>query len=100
MRVVQVHVVKIALLYNPKSGAKKGEKLAHQAVKLFNKRGVDVELFPLQRKGHAKDICKVLTFLMTHLDYSSTNSPMATPILITFFRNIPVPPHPCTDVVC
>lgn len=56
----KVHVVKIALLYNPKSGAKKGEKLAHQAVKLFNKRGVDVELFPLQRKGHAKDICKTI----------------------------------------
>ena len=52
-------MVKIALLFNPKSGAKKGEKLAHQAVKLFHKRGVDVELFPLQRKGHAKDICKV-----------------------------------------
>ena len=57
---VQVHVVKIVLLYNPKSGAKKGEKLAHQAQKLFHNHGVDVEMMPLQRKGHAKEICKVL----------------------------------------
>jgi len=56
----KVHVVKIALLYNPKSGAKKGEKLAHQAMKLFHNHGVDVEMFPLQRKGHAKDICKTI----------------------------------------
>jgi hypothetical protein len=67
-----VHVVKIALLYNPKSGAKKGEKLAHQAMKLFHKRGVDVELFPLQRKGHAKDICKVF---IIHVYYSPTLLP-------------------------
>jgi diacylglycerol kinase family enzyme len=61
---LQVHVVKIALLYNPKSGAKKGEKLAHQAQKLFHNHGVDVEMFPLQRKGHAKDICKVIRVII------------------------------------
>lgn len=60
----QVHVVKVALIYNPKSGAKKGEKLAMQAMKLFHNHGVDVEMFPSQRKGHVKDICKVLIALL------------------------------------
>jgi len=58
--IIKVHVTRVALLYNPKSGAKKGEKLSKKAVTLFNKHGIDVDIIPLQRKGHAKELLKTM----------------------------------------
>jgi diacylglycerol kinase (ATP) len=56
----KTHVTKVALLYNPKSGAKKGEKLAKQATKMLNSHGVAVDLISLERKNHAKELCRTM----------------------------------------
>eukprot|EP01114_Cavostelium_apophysatum_P017889 TRINITY_DN5406_c0_g1_i1.p1 TRINITY_DN5406_c0_g1~~TRINITY_DN5406_c0_g1_i1.p1 ORF type:complete len:414 (-),score=60.68 TRINITY_DN5406_c0_g1_i1:75-1226(-) len=56
----KIHVTKVAILFNPKSGAKKGEKLAKKAEQIFRSHGVLVELIPLQRKGHARELCRTM----------------------------------------
>jgi len=55
-----IKVKAIALIYNPKSGAKKGEKRAKKAVQFLSKHEIAVDLFPTQKRNHAEELCQTL----------------------------------------
>jgi len=56
----RINVKRVALIYNPKSGAKKGEKMSKDAVQFFTKHEITVDLVPTQKKNHAEELCRTL----------------------------------------
>jgi len=62
LRLRKVEVHRILMLYNPFSGSQKGAKIAGNAISLFSSYGIQVHDVPLQRKGHAEEICTTLDF--------------------------------------
>eukprot|EP00743_Colponemidia_sp_Colp-15_P012060 GILK01013606.1.p1 GENE.GILK01013606.1~~GILK01013606.1.p1 ORF type:complete len:575 (+),score=83.40 GILK01013606.1:102-1727(+) len=53
----QIKVQIVLLLYNPFSGARKGEKHANKASKLLQERGIRVQEVPLREAGHCERLC-------------------------------------------
>src|SRR5687768_11295654 len=53
------NIRRIVMLYNPASGARRGEDIAHKACDMFGKHGVHVDSIELQKKGHAEELCRV-----------------------------------------
>jgi YegS/Rv2252/BmrU family lipid kinase len=49
-------VRRVLLLYNPYSGAQKGKSTAKKATRLLSDAGVSVDLYKLERGGHAQEI--------------------------------------------
>jgi len=59
-RAARVAVHSVLVLYNPYSGAKKGESLFKKANSLFNKANVKVLAIKLERRGHAEEVCRTI----------------------------------------
>ncbi|PRP85009.1 hypothetical protein PROFUN_07297 [Planoprotostelium fungivorum] len=55
---VQIPVRKVAIVYNPKSGAQKGEKLARKTEKILNAHGIAVTMLMTERRGHGEEIAR------------------------------------------
>jgi len=56
----QVVVKRVLLLYNPHSGAQKGEKIAIQAKELFLASHIDVHAIALEERGHGESLCNTM----------------------------------------
>eukprot|EP00026_Physarum_polycephalum_P008539 Phypoly_transcript_08627.p1 GENE.Phypoly_transcript_08627~~Phypoly_transcript_08627.p1 ORF type:complete len:434 (+),score=66.26 Phypoly_transcript_08627:107-1408(+) len=56
----QVAVKRVLLLYNPHSGAQKGEKIAAEAKQLFSANHIDVHAIALERSGHGESLCNTM----------------------------------------
>lgn len=56
----KTHVKRVLLMYNPMSGAKRGEKIANKAAEVFEEHGIEVERVKLERKGHAEELCQTV----------------------------------------
>lgn len=59
-RAARVTVHSVLLLYNPYSGAKKGESVHRKASDLFKGAGVRVHSIRLERRGHAEEVCRTM----------------------------------------
>ena len=59
-RAARVAVHNVLVLYNPYSGAKKGESVYRKASELFRKAGVRVQGVKLERRGHAEELCRTM----------------------------------------
>eukprot|EP01133_Synstelium_polycarpum_P004313 gene4313-5037_t len=57
-RAKRIKVQNIAIIYNPFSGSKIGEKIMNEARKYFEVHGLNVQIIPTEYKGHAEDLCK------------------------------------------
>eukprot|EP01117_Protostelium_nocturnum_P015379 TRINITY_DN595_c0_g1_i1.p1 TRINITY_DN595_c0_g1~~TRINITY_DN595_c0_g1_i1.p1 ORF type:complete len:433 (+),score=202.68 TRINITY_DN595_c0_g1_i1:112-1410(+) len=58
---VKLNVKRVRILYNPQSGAKKGEEFAQTSKAVFEKNGIEVEMIPLERKGHGEELCETMS---------------------------------------
>jgi len=56
----EVTVKRVLLLYNPQSGAQKGEKIALQAKTLFVEANIDVHAIALEHRGHGESLCNTM----------------------------------------
>jgi len=59
-KAVKAEVKKIALLFNPQSGSKKGQEFAERTQRVLNLRGIEVIMIPLTHKGHAEEKCEAM----------------------------------------
>lgn len=59
-RAARVTVCNVLVLYNPFSGAKKGESVYRKASEQFRKAGVRVQAIKLERRGHAEELCRTM----------------------------------------
>eukprot|EP01117_Protostelium_nocturnum_P010572 TRINITY_DN3801_c0_g1_i1.p1 TRINITY_DN3801_c0_g1~~TRINITY_DN3801_c0_g1_i1.p1 ORF type:complete len:458 (-),score=180.66 TRINITY_DN3801_c0_g1_i1:81-1454(-) len=55
---IRIRPKKIAILYNPKSGAQKGEKLARRTEKIFKDNGIEVAMVMTERRGHGEELAR------------------------------------------
>jgi len=59
-RAARVTVSNVLVLYNPYSGAKKGESVFKKANSLFMRANVKVQSVKLERRGHAEELCRTM----------------------------------------
>jgi len=59
-RAARVAVHNVLVLYNPHSGARKGESVFKKASALFQKANIHVEAVKLERRGHAEELCRTM----------------------------------------
>ncbi|EGG24100.1 sphingosine kinase related protein [Cavenderia fasciculata] len=57
-RAKRIKVQNIAIIYNPFSGSKIGEKIMNEARKYFEVHGLNVKTIPTEYKGHAEVLCR------------------------------------------
>ncbi|EFA86401.1 sphingosine kinase related protein [Heterostelium album PN500] len=57
-RVKRIQVQSVAIIYNPFSGSKIGEKIMNEARNYFEVHGLTVQIIPTEYKGHAEDLCR------------------------------------------
>eukprot|EP01117_Protostelium_nocturnum_P005981 TRINITY_DN214_c0_g1_i2.p2 TRINITY_DN214_c0_g1~~TRINITY_DN214_c0_g1_i2.p2 ORF type:complete len:459 (+),score=190.71 TRINITY_DN214_c0_g1_i2:2459-3835(+) len=56
----KTNVNKVAILFNPKSGNKRGAKLAEMSASVMETNCINVTLIELQRKGHAEELMETM----------------------------------------
>lgn len=56
----EVKVKRVLMLYNPHSGAQKGEKIAKEAKALFSAANIDVHSIALEHQGHGEELCNTM----------------------------------------
>lgn len=59
-RAARVAVHSVLILYNPYSGAKKGESVHRKASDLFQRSSVKMTSIRLERRGHAEEVCRTI----------------------------------------
>ncbi|GAM28020.1 hypothetical protein SAMD00019534_111960, partial [Acytostelium subglobosum LB1] len=57
-RVTRIQIQNVAIIYNPFSGSKIGEKIMNEARNYFEVHGLNVQIIPTEYKGHAEDLCR------------------------------------------
>eukprot|EP01117_Protostelium_nocturnum_P010993 TRINITY_DN398_c0_g1_i1.p1 TRINITY_DN398_c0_g1~~TRINITY_DN398_c0_g1_i1.p1 ORF type:complete len:464 (-),score=156.27 TRINITY_DN398_c0_g1_i1:160-1551(-) len=57
---LKTNVNKVAILYNPRSGNKRGEKLAEMAAQVMENNCIKVDLIQLERRGHAEELLETM----------------------------------------
>ncbi|PRP88932.1 nucleotide binding protein 1-like protein [Planoprotostelium fungivorum] len=58
---VKIDVRRVRILYNPMSGAKKGEAFAKESKIVLEANGIQVDMVPLERKGHGEELCETMS---------------------------------------
>lgn len=56
----EVAVKRVLLLFNPKSGAEEGAKIAEKAKTMFTANNVDVHAIALEKRGHGEELCRTM----------------------------------------